>query len=259
MRKELTSVKNPAVQAAKALQTAKGRREHSAFLCDGEHMTMEALQVCPDKVRTVFVDMAQEARFADILADVPATAEICLVTRPVMEAISQVKTPQGIAAVCGLPESCPLDGMGNRLVLLENVQDPGNVGTILRTLDAAGFDGCILTEGCADLWSPKTLRATMGSAFRVPVTLAKDGPSACKALHQLGYAIIGAELHGQPFYQRDALPDKLCLLIGNEGQGLTDDVLSLCDYRFKLPMMGGAESLNAAIAAAVMMYDIVNR
>ena len=160
--------------------------------------------------------------------------------------------------MCGLPESRPLEGMGNRLVLLENVQDPGNVGTILRTLDAAGFDGCILTEGCADLWSPKTLRATMGSAFRVPAHLAKDGPSACKALHQLGYAIIGAELHGQPFYQRDTLPDKLCLLIGNEGQGLTREVLSACTHRYRLPMRGGAESLNAAVAAAIFMYELMN-
>ena len=259
MLKELTSVKNPTVQAAKNLQTAKGRREMNAFLCDGEHMTGEALQVCPEKVRSLFVDASMEERFSDIVAKALPGTDVYRVSRAVMETISQVKTPQGIAAVCTLPESVPLEKQGNRLVLLENVQDPGNVGTILRTLDAAGFDGCILTEGCADPWSPKTLRATMGSAFRVPVTFVKDGTAACVALKELGYSVIGAELHGQPFYQRAVLPEKLCLLIGNEGQGLTDGALAACDYRFKLPMMGGAESLNAAIAAAVMMYDIVNR
>ena len=231
----------------------------NAFLCDGEHMTGEALQMCPEKVGALFVDASAKERFSGLLAKAQPETDVYLVSRAVMEALSQVKTPQGIAAVCSLPESMPLSRQGKRLVLLENVQDPGNVGTILRTLDAAGFDGCVLTEGCADPWSPKTLRATMGSAFRVPVTFAKDGPSACGELKRLGYAILGAELHGQPFYQRSALPEKLCLLIGNEGQGLTDASLETCDYRFKLPMLGGAESLNAAVAAAVMMYDIMNR
>ena len=133
------------------------------------------------------------------------------------------------------------------------------MGTILRTLDAAGFDGCILTPGCADPFAPKTMRATMGSLFRVPMTFVENGAEAARWLRTNGWAVIGAELRGQPFYQRGTRPDKLCVLIGNEGAGLTEEILAQCSFRYKLPMRGGAESLNAGIAAAVMMYDLMNR
>ena len=133
------------------------------------------------------------------------------------------------------------------------------MGTILRTLDAAGFDGCILTPGCADPFAPKTMRATMGSLFRVPMTFVENSAEAARWLRTNGWAVIGAELRGQPFYQRGTRPDKLCVLIGNEGAGLTEEILAQCSFRYKLPMRGGAESLNAGIAAAVMMYDLMNR
>lgn len=255
----ITSAKNPAVQAAKALQSAKGRREQQAFLCDGEHMTGEALRACPEKVKAVFVDETRAEAFAPLLALIPSGTPLYHTTAAVLEAVSQVKTPQGIAAVCALPEALPLECQTGRLVLLEDVQDPGNVGTILRTLDAAGFDGCILTAGCADPYAPKTLRATMGSVFRVPLSFVEDGEAAVKQLNALGYETLGAELHGEPFYQRQNLPESLCVLIGNEGAGLRAETLRQCSKRYKLPMRGGAESLNAGVAAAVMMYDIMNR
>lgn len=257
--KELTSLKNPVVQAARALDTAKERTRQGAFLCDGEHMAGEALTVCPERVRTLFVEKGCEERFATLLAKSPAGAEVYAVPGNVMAAISQVKTPQGIAAVVELPGSVPLNEQTGRLMLLENVQDPGNVGTILRTLDAAGFSGCILTPGCADPFAPKALRATMGSALRIPITFAEDTVSAVDALNARGYATIAAALDGEPFYEREALGEKVCVLIGNEGQGLTREAQTACTHRYKLPMRGGSESLNAGIAAAVMMYDLMNR
>lgn len=257
--KELTSLKNPVVQAARALDTAKERTRQGAFLCDGEHMAGEALTVCPERVRTLFVEKGCEERFATLLAKSPAGAEVYTVPGNVMAAISQVKTPQGIAAVVELPGSVPLNEQTGRLMLLENVQDPGNVGTILRTLDAAGFSGCILTPGCADPFAPKALRATMGSALRIPITFAEDTVSAVDALNARGYATIAAALDGEPFYEREALGEKVCVLIGNEGQGLTREAQTACTHRYKLPMRGGSESLNAGIAAAVMMYDLMNR
>lgn len=257
--KELTSLKNPVVQAARALDTAKERTRQGAFLCDGEHMAGEALTVCPERVRTLFVEKGCEERFATLLAKSPAGAEVYTVPGNVMAAISQVKTPQGIAAVVELPGSVPLNEQTGRLMLLENLQDPGNVGTILRTLDAAGFSGCVLTPGCADPFAPKALRATMGSALRIPITFAEDTVSAVDALNARGYATIAAALDGEPFYEREALGEKVCVLIGNEGQGLTREAQTACTHRYKLPMRGGSESLNAGIAAAVMMYDLMNR
>ncbi|NCB06336.1 MAG: RNA methyltransferase, partial [Clostridia bacterium] len=177
----------------------------------------------------------------------------------VLETVSQVKTPQGIAVVSKIPAAAPLTLLGSRLLLLENVQDPGNVGTILRALDAAGFDGCILTPGCADPYSPKVLRATMGSVLRVPICFTENVLETLLELKESGYQTIASTLDGDPFYQRCATPEKLCLVIGNEGAGIALQTQAACSMRLKLPMRGGAESLNAAVAAAIMMYDFVNR
>lgn len=256
--KALTSLKNPAVQAARALAGARERARERAFVLDGEHMVGEALRACPQRVREVFVDDARADAFASLLADVPQGTEIYAVPTHVLAAISQVKTPQGVAAVCAMPQPKPLEEMGERLVLLENVQDPGNVGTVLRTLDAAGFDGCVLTLGCADPFGPKALRSTMGSVFRVPLCAAENAAQAVEALNAQGYATVAAALDGQPFYRRGALADKVCVLIGNEGSGLSTEALAGCTHRYRLPMRGGAESLNAAVAAAIFMYELMN-
>ncbi len=254
--KGITSLKNPAVQEARALASAKDRQRRRAVLLDGAHMVGEGLRMCPHKVRAVFVDERRVETFTPLLG--LARCECYAVPEHVLAAISQVKAPQGIAAVCGLPESRPLAEMGRRLVLLENVQDPGNVGTVLRTLDAAGLDGCVLAPGCADPFGPKALRATMGSVFRVPLSFVPEAAEAAGALVEAGYAVIAGTLDGEPFYERGRLPEKWCVLIGNEGQGLTPQTQERCTHRYCLPMRGGAESLNAAVAAAVFMYELVN-
>ncbi len=279
----ITSVHNPRVQAAKALATRKGRLEQSAFLCEGEHLVLEAVLMCPQAVQAVFVCQEKLALYESLLeplmrrakatptADAvqsPTPPVFYAVTEPVLASLSHVKAPQGIAAVVGLPSTIqtsidgrpdPLLSLGSRLVLLENVQDPGNVGTVLRTVDAVGLSGCILAGDCADPFAPKTLRATMGSVFRVPMAIVPSGEEAVRKLSQAGYGVIAAVLDGEPFYQRGALPDKFCLLIGNEGAGLTPGIVAQAPHRYALPMRGGAESLNAAVAAAVMMYDLMNR
>lgn len=254
--KTITSLKNPAVQEARALASAKERARQRAFLLDGEHMVGEGLRMCPREVRAVFVDERRAPDYAALLDQ--AMGEVYAVPEHVLAAISQVKAPQGIAAVCAMPQSRPLAELGSRLVLLENVQDPGNVGTVLRTLDAAGLDGCVFAPGCADPFGPKALRATMGSVFRVPLCFVEDAAQAAKALAARGYATIAGALDGQPFYERGALGPKWCVLIGNEGQGLTRAAQDACTHRYRLPMRGGAESLNAAVAAAVFMYELVN-
>ena len=254
--RNITSLKNPAVQEARALANAKERARQQAFLLDGEHMVGEGLSMRPESIRALFVDEKRLDSYAHLLNK--AQCEVYAVPEHVLAAISQVKTPQGIAAVCELPEARSLADMGDKLILLENVQDPGNVGTVLRTLDAAGFDGCIFTPGCADPYGPKTLRATMGSTFRVPMCTVPDAAEAAKALAESGYAVIGAALDGEPFYERGRLPDKLCVIIGNEGQGMTRETLAECTHRYRLPMRGGAESLNAAVAAAIFMYELMN-
>ncbi len=254
----ITSTKNPLVQAAKALQTKAARDESGLFLCEGEHMVAEALGNAPASLTALFVDDTQLERFSRLTALLPP-ATVYAMPPHVLAALSQVKTPQGVAAMVRKPAAAALAALGPRVVLLENVQDPGNVGTVLRTADAAGFTGCILTDGCADPFSPKTLRATMGSVFRVPVCLAADAASPAAALRAQGYAVVASALAGCDFYTREPLPPKVCLLVGNEGAGLSDAAKAAATHVYRLPMRGGAESLNAAVAAAVFMYEIVNR
>lgn len=253
----ITSVKNPAVQQARALQKKAARDESGLFLCEGEHMAGEALRA--GAAVALFVDDSLLARYEPLTRQAPASCPVYAAPAHVLAALSLVKSPQGVAAVALQPAAAPLSALGARVLLLEDVQDPGNVGTLLRTLDAAGFTGCILTPGCADPYGDKALRATMGSVFRVPMARVPSAGAAVSTLAASGFASYAAVLDGAPYYQRGPAEQKLCLLIGNEGAGLRPDTAQACTRRVRLPMRGGAESLNAAIAGAVLMYDLMNR
>ena len=254
----ITSTHNPAVQAAKALQGKAAREAGGLFLCEGEHMVGEAARFAPDNVQEIFVDENQTQRYQSLLNGLTGQT-VYAVPEHVLAALSQVKAPQGIAATVRMPQHAALSALGGHVILLENVQDPGNVGTILRTADAAGFDACILTDGCADPFAPKCLRATMGSVFRVPIAVEENAALAARTLAGLGYATIATVLSGQDFYARQPLPPKVCLIIGNEGAGITPETAQAATFHFRLPMRGGAESLNAAVAASIFMYEIINR
>ena len=244
----ITSLKNPKVQGWKALKERKGRRESGCFLVEGFKMVEEALT----SAFTVEAVLAQEDRLEE-LAFRPE-CPVYLLPSGVLAAVCDTKTPQGVAAVVRMAQR-PTKGC--RLIALDGVQDPGNVGTILRTADAAGLDGAILSEQCADVFGPKTLRATMGSVFRVPVSVTDDLPGCLRALRQEGSSVLSSQLDGEPFYRRDGVGERFCLVIGSEGNGVSDAVKAEATHRLKLPMRGGAESLNAAVAAGIMMYDLM--
>ncbi len=255
----ISSSQNPAVAFARSLAQKKNRLRSGQTLLEGEHMVGEALRTCPERVTALFVEETRMQTYAALIALAPREAAVYAVTERVLAALSTVQTPQGVAATLLLPQPPAPEAMGPRLVLLENVQDPGNVGTVLRTLEAAGFDGCLLTEGCADPFSPKGLRATMGAGLRVPIREVESAPAELEALKARGYAVLAAALDGAPYYDRPAPPERLCLLIGNEGAGLTPESMAAATHCYRLPMRGHAESLNAAVAAAILMYDLQYR
>lgn len=245
----ITSLKNPKVQQWKSLKDRKGRRETGCFLAEGRKMVEEVL-ASDFVVETLLLDEERASEF-----DLPAGVPACGMPSHVFAAVCDTKTPQGIAAVVRMKQNTAL---GHRLVALDGVQDPGNVGTILRTADAAGLDGVILTEQCADIFSPKLLRASMGSIFRMPALITPDLPALLTTLRdEQGFSIISSQLDGEPFYQRKPVGESFCLIIGNEGNGISDEVKATATHRVKLPMRGGAESLNAAVAAGIMMYDLM--
>ena len=244
----ITSLKNPKVIAWKSLKDKKGREEHHAFLVEGDKMVREAL-ASGLTVQAVLIreDLAREYLPLDHLP-VPY-----VLPAHVFNAVCDTKTPQGIAAVVRM-ETRPASGP--RLLALDGVQDPGNVGTIVRTADAAGFDGVLFSRECADLFSPKVLRATMGSVFRLGFSFPASLPEALEELKKKGYSVLSSQLDGDPFYERSGIAPSFVLVVGNEGNGISDAVKAAATHRLCLPMRGGAESLNAAVAAGIMMYDL---
>lgn len=243
----LSSLKNPKVMAWRSLKERKGRRETGCFLVEGRKLVEEAL-------RSVFP--VEAVLVAEGYAELPPVEGVPCYALPehVLASVCDTKTPQGIAAVVRIVENACL---GRRLVALDGVQDPGNVGTILRTADAAGFEGVLLSAQCADVWSPKVIRATMGSLFRMPLRVTEDLPGSLASLKAEGFAVISSQLDGTPFYERTPVGERFCLVIGSEGNGVTEAVKALATHRVRLPMRGGAESLNAAVAAGIMMYELM--
>ncbi|MEG1263460.1 MAG: RNA methyltransferase [Clostridia bacterium] len=251
----LTSVQNPVVKRLRALKERAAREEFGQFLVEGEKLLREALRggLVP---RVLLYDQARA--LPELIRPFEASGAACYrVTDNVLEAVCSTRTPQGCCCAFALPD-LTIDFLDPpaRLVALDGVQDPGNVGTIWRTADAAGFDGLLLGEGSADPFSPKVQRAAMGSGFRVRCAQASDLSQTLAQFGRAGYQIVASSLQGEPFYGHAPLGDKYVLVIGSEAHGVSAQVARQATMRLKLPMRGGAESLNAAVAAGIMMYEM---
>lgn len=249
----ISSAKSPAAQRMKELKTAKGRRKEDLFLVEGEVMIREAV-VCGLKICEVIA----EEKFETFLLELEQKgAKTYLAPRSLIESISETQTPQGICAAFAMPKALDADCLPDRVVALDGVQDPGNVGTIWRTADAAGFEALLLGAGSADPLSPKVQRAAMGSGFRIPFAHAENLAETLLALRARGYHVYASDLAGGDFYAREAVGEKFVLVIGNEARGISPQVRAAASSLVKLPMRGGAESLNAAVAAGIMMYELM--
>ena len=252
----LSSIHNEQIKAWKELNKSRAARlESGTFLAEGEHMAGEALKE-KAALKLLIREGAEEKYSAYIGQAEAQQLPVYILSEAAFAAISDAKTPQGITAVCGMDKLRQHFDTGI-VVALDDVQDPGNVGTILRTMDAVGFDRVIMTRESADAYAPKTLRASMGAVFRVPVELTDDLPGRLNALSASGYTVLAGALNGEPFYERSPEKGPVCLIIGNEGNGISEAVMRCATRKVKLPMRGGAESLNAAVACAVMLYDIL--
>ena len=249
----ITSLNNPQVRQWAKLLSAKGRMQQGLFLAEGEHMAGEALREgAADRL------LIDEARIERYQAFIQSGLPVTLLPSAVLLKLCDAKTPQGILAICALSRlpQATLTACG-RAVALNAVQDPGNVGTILRTIDAAGFDTLIVDSKTADPLNPKAMRASMGAVFRVPVIQTSDLAGALKRLSD--HDIIAGHLEGDDFYSQTFFDQPPCLLIGNEGAGIDPALLPFVTRKVRLPMPGKAESLNAGVAAAIMMYEFVRR
>ena len=248
----ITSAKNPIVKGLRSLRDHKGRASAGRFLVEGEVMLREAL-----KCGLVIQDALAEESFSAFAEELSAAgARAFIVPRSLLEAVCDTRTPQGVCASFDLPVPLPLALAPARIVALDGTQDPGNVGTIWRTADAAGFQGLLLGAGCADPLSPKVQRAAMGSGFRIPFMQTEDLPAALSELRRRGWGVVASDLHGSDFYRHPDPGAKFILVVGSEAHGISDATRQSADMLLKLPMRGGAESLNAAVAAGIMMYEL---
>lgn len=233
----------------KLASSAAYRRRSGEFLCDTPKLLGEILLHGGD-LHTVISTPETE------LPAIPAGIRSVQVPADVMRSISPAQTPQGVLAVCGLPDRpLPEKLEGRRYVVLDGVQDPGNVGTILRTADAFGADGLLLVNGCADLWNPKTVRASMGALFRCPAWTCRTEELRC-LLAESGLPLYGAALRKDTLDAREADYRRCAVAIGSEGRGLSAEVLDLCTRTVRIPMRAHCESLNAAAAAAVLLWEM---
>ncbi|MED4878882.1 RNA methyltransferase [Anoxybacillus geothermalis] len=245
--KRIESPKNARVKQWKKLLTKKGRDETGLFLLEGFHLVEEAV-----KSRAPLVELMVDERTA-IPPGWDVSVPVVIVTEAVMKAISSTETPQGIAAVCRkLPAE--LEGVKTAL-LIDAVQDPGNLGTMIRTADAAGIDAVILGEGCADVYNPKVVRATQGSLFHLPVVKG-DLVQWIARFKEQGIPVYGTALENAVDYRTVPPSSSFALLVGNEGSGVRREWLEMTTETIYIPIYGQAESLNVAVAAGILLYSL---
>jgi RNA methyltransferase, TrmH family len=261
---ELISTRSPRVKSARQLAKRALRQRSRSFLAEGPQAAREALGT-PGVVTELFVTAPARARHGELVAAAAAQGVPAhLVSGEVMAELAQTITPQGILAVCrfvDVPLSQLAAAAPRLAVVLVNVRDPGNAGTVLRTADAAGAQGVIFAEASVDPYNSKCVRASAGSLFHLPVVMGAPLPAAVAALREAGLRVLAAD--GSARRSLDELEDEqpggllsqpTAWLFGNEAWGMPAEVISLADEAVSVPIYGRAESLNLAAAAAVCLY-----
>lgn len=257
----ITSSANQKIKnITKLLKTTKARREKCAFVVEGRKMFLETPL---EMIEQVFISQFLENDAPDNIKEKIKIAgasgiEIEIVSDSVFKGVSDTVAPQGIIAIVKQPhyelddllkEESPL------FVVLENLQDPGNLGTIIRTAEGAGVSAVIMNRQTVDLFNPKVIRSTMGAVFRVPFVLTDDLKHTVCVMKQNNIKVYAAHLSESVDYVSQSYIEGTAFLVGNEGNGLTDEISQSADINIKIPMEGHLESLNASVAAGLLMYE----
>ena len=246
----IRSHQNAMVKNYQKLQTSKGRKKDEAYMIEGEHLVEEAIQ-SNIQIQRLVVSEEQVQLYESWIQKYPTM----IVSKEVFEKLSMTQTNQGILAIVPLEKKTLVEVPKGRYLIVDAVQDPGNLGTIIRTADAAGFDAVVLGEGCVDLYNDKVVRSMQGSQFHVAIyhenlmdvygkLKENDIPIAVTALHR-----------DAKDFQWLAGRDSVAIVVGNEGNGVRQELIDSADHVIQIPMFGQAESLNVAIATGVLMYQ----
>lgn len=250
----ITATTNKRIKRLVSLsEKAKERKKEQVFLVEGGKMFEEA-----DRERILEVYVSESYLEKNKVSEKLQSIGYEIVSDEVFKKISDTCSPQGILCVMkqySYTLSELLQKENPVFVLLEDIQDPGNLGTILRTGEGAGIDGVIMTKGTVDIYNPKTIRSTMGSIYRVPFLTVDSLKDTIQSLQEKGITVYAAHLSGKDYYDSFDLKKGTAFLIGNEGNGLKKETADLADSYLKIQMEGKVESLNAAIATALLMYE----
>lgn len=251
----ITSTSNSQVKQVVQLQKKPRLREkEKVFIVEGRKMFEEAKSF----LRKAYItENFYEAHKRD--SEYFQHVDYEIVTEQVMKSMSDTITPQGVLAVVNMPEyqlEDMLKGEEINLLILEDVRDPGNLGTMLRTAEGAGITGVILSKESVDLFNPKVIRSTMGSIYRVPFCYVENLRETICFLKHHGVTIYAAHLDGRNNYDEEKYKKKTGIIIGNEGNGITEDTVMAADVLVRIPMEGKVESLNAAVASSILMYEV---
>lgn len=257
----ITSKDNPTVKhISKLIKSSAYRKEFSQFVIEGVRLCTDALD-SNININTVIVSDSAIEKYS---AQVNKLVEVCestfVFSDKLFSQISDTKSPQGILCVCNIKTKKFNIATKGVYLALENIQDPSNMGTILRTAEALGVKGVILTDNCCDIYSPKVLRGSMGAIFRLPVHICGSMVQAVKELNNQNVTTIATVVHNNAV-SITSLSDnqkQLCaVLIGNEGNGLLQATVDECAIKATIPMLGRAESLNASVAASICMWEVL--
>jgi len=249
MAERITSRTNPLITHIRKLAVSRAHRyETGEYIGDGVKLLAEAVQWGAELTAVIFT------RGTEIPA-LPSGVRLVEVPEDVMASVSPMSTPQGALFLAKIPALTPPPELeGGRYLALEGVQDPGNIGTILRTADALGADGVLLLPGCADLYNYKTVRSSMGAIFRLSAWSCTLEEMKCIA-ERSGLAILGTALREDTLDVRRADIERSVILLGSEGHGLSTEALAACRQTIRIPMSERCESLNVAAAAAILLWE----
>ena len=270
--KEITSVNNEKIKdIVKLTKSASRRREEGVFIVEGLRLVSE---VPIDRLVEIFVEESflvklesgagggNEKTVLNLIESAEQKDSCTKVNQSVMKKLSDTDSPQGVLAVVSMEkhdiaeltagDSVPF------ILIMDRLQDPGNMGTIIRTAEGAGVTGILISSDSVDVYSPKTVRSTMGSIFRMKVCVSENLPEDIEKLQESGIVVFGTHLDGKEFYDVD-FTGAAAFLIGNEGRGLSEAVSEKADRLLRIPMEGKVESLNAGVSAAVVMYEVLRQ
>ena len=253
MERLIDSIHNKIIKEINALKNKKDRDKRGLFILEGERLISE---IPTDwEIRYIAVAKGYTGKRG-------YSENVYIMPDSLFEKISDTVNPQGILAVCGIKEFDVrnADFKGNPFyVMLENVMDPGNMGTIIRTADAAGADGIFLSKGCVDIYNPKVIRSTMGSVFHLPIYRNVNATAFVKRMNSEGITTLAAHLRGNTTPYNVDMRKGCAVIIGNEAKGLSDELSDEASSLVRIPMPGKAESMNAGIAAGILIYEAVRQ